>query len=152
MIMSQFSVGKEIHCKWSFSSLGFFFFLQFLESSSYELYLLRYLFLIFLHYIFFHVCEFLKTYVLRAHHLFYLFMCLVLKYFIIFISCSSSHKVIWLTTAVLMVCNVWFCVFCLIETVNVERKISIISHFVYNLFKTSFHVILYLIDQKRKSQ
>lgn len=151
--MSQFSVGKEIHCKWSFSSLGFFFFfLQFLESSSYELYLLRYLFLIFLHYIFFHVCEFLKTYVLRAHHLFYLFMCLVLKYFIIFISCSSSHKVIWLTTAVLMVCNVWFCVFCLIETVNVERKISIISHFVYNLFKTSFHVILYLIDQKRKSQ
>lgn len=151
--MSQFSVGKEIHCKWSFSSLGFFFFfLQFLESSSYELYLLRYLFLIFLHYIFFHVCEFLKTYVLRAHHLFYLFMCLVLKYFIIFISCSSSHKVIWLTTAVLMVCNVWFCVFCLIETVNVERKISIFSHFVYNLFKTSFHVILYLIDQKRKSQ
>lgn len=151
--MSQFSVGKEIHCKWSFSSLGFFFFfLQFLESSSYELYLLRYLFLIFLHYIFFHVCEFLKTYVLRAHHLFYLFMCLVLKYFIIFISCSSSHKVIWLTTAVLMVCNVWFCVFCLIETVNIERKISIISHFVYNLFKTSFHVILYLIDQKRKSQ
>lgn len=150
--MSQFSVGKEIHCKWSFSSLGFFFFLQFLESSSYELYLLRYLFLIFLHYIFFHVCEFLKTYVLRAHHLFYLFMCLVLKYFIIFISCSSSHKVIWLTTAVLMVCNVWFCVFCQIETVNIERKISIISHFVYNLFKTSFHVILYLIDQKRKSQ
>lgn len=150
MIMSQFSVGKEIHCKWSFSSLGFFFFLQFLESSSYELYLLQYLFLIFLHYIFFHVCEFLKTYVLRAHHLFYLFMCLVLKYFIIFISCSSSHKVIWLTTAVLMVCNVWFCVFCLIETVNIERKISIISHFVYNLFKTSFHVILYLIDQKRK--
>lgn len=151
--MSQFSVGKEIHCKWSFSSLGFFFFfLQFLESSSYELYLLRCLFLIFLHYIFFHVCEFLKTYVLRAHHLFYLFMCLVLKYFIIFISCSSSHKVIWLTTAVLMVCNVWFCVFCLIETVNIERKISIISHFVYNLFKTSFHVILYLIDQKRKSQ
>lgn len=130
----------------------FFFFLQFLESSSYELYLLRYLFLIFLHYIFFHVCEFLKTYVLRAHHLFYLFMCLVLKYFIIFISCSSSHKVIWLTTAVLMVCNVWFCVFCQIETVNIERKISIISHFVYNLFKTSFHVILYLIDQKRKSQ
>lgn len=130
----------------------FFFFLQFLESSSYELYLLRYLFLIFLHYIFFHVCEFLKTYVLRAHHLFYLFMCSVLKYFIIFISCSSSHKVIWLTTAVLMVCNVWFCVFCLIETVNIERKISIISHFVYNLFKTSFHVILYLIDQKRKSQ
>lgn len=128
------------------------FFLQFLESSSYELYLLRYLFLIFLHYIFFHVCEFLKTYVLRAHHLFYLFMCLVLKYFIIFISCSSSHKVIWLTTAVLMVCNVWFCVFCQIETVNIERKISIISHFVYNLFKTSFHVILYLIDQKRKSQ
>lgn len=128
------------------------FFLQFLESSSYELYLLRCLFLIFLHYIFFHVCEFLKTYVLRAHHLFYLFMCSVLKYFIIFISCSSSHKVIWLTTAVLMVCNVWFCVFCQIETVNIERKISIISHFVYNLFKTSFHVILYLIDQKRKSQ